>query len=68
VCGLTLQSANTLLVERDITLNLHPFRRPSAKPAGTIIGSAPAAEASIVAYSRSATKEVVVTISLGPPP
>jgi len=68
LCGLTLQAANTLLVERDITLNLHPFRRPSAKPAGTIIGSAPTAEASIVAYGGSAIREVVVTISSGPPP
>jgi beta-lactam-binding protein with PASTA domain len=68
LCGLTLQAANTRLVEDDITLNLHPFHRPSAKPAGTVIGSAPAAGASIVAYGGSVAKEVVVTISSGPAP
>lgn len=68
LCGLTLQAANTRLVERDITLNLHPFRRPSAKPAGTVIGSAPAAGASIAAYGGRVAREVVVTISSGPPP
>lgn len=65
VCGLTFQQANTLLVERGITLSQHPIRRPSAKARGTIIGSVPAARTSFIAYGGRSVTEVVVTISSG---
>ena len=66
VCGLTFQVANTLLVEKGITLNPHPISQASSKPAGEIIGSVPAAEKSFVAYGTPNAQEVVVTISSGP--
>lgn len=65
VCGLTMQEANLLLVESGITLDQHPIHRPSSKPAGTVIGSAPAAGTRFIAYGSRSAREVVVTISSG---
>jgi eukaryotic-like serine/threonine-protein kinase len=64
VLKLTFQVANTMLVEHGITL-CPPIFQASAKPAGQIIGSVPAARQKFVAYGGKTARPVVVTVSSG---
>lgn len=73
VLKLTFQQANTMLVERGITL-CPPVFQASAVPAGQIINSVPAARQKFVAYGSKTARAVIVTVSSGqttspsPPP
>jgi beta-lactam-binding protein with PASTA domain len=64
VLTLTFQQANTMLVEKGITL-CPPISQASAKPAGQIISSVPAAGQKFVAYGSKTARAVIVTVSSG---
>jgi beta-lactam-binding protein with PASTA domain len=64
VLKLTFQLANTMLVEHGITL-CPPIFQASAKPAGQIIGSVPAAGQKFIAYGSKNARPVIVTVSSG---
>jgi beta-lactam-binding protein with PASTA domain len=64
VCGLNLQQARLLLVEKGITLE-RAIPRPSSKAPGVIIGSVPAVGTFFIAYGSRSAKGVVVMISSG---
>jgi serine/threonine-protein kinase len=71
VCGLTYQQANTLLAQNGITLSAQITYQASAEPAGTIVGSVPAAGESFESYGPfdlvddSGPVQVVPVISSG---
>jgi len=65
ICGLTLARANILLVEDGITLSPRVLHQASARPAGTVIASAPAVGTPFIAFGSPRAREVVVTVSSG---
>ena len=64
VYGLTFQHANTVLVEHGITVDPRSVMKPSAKPRGTVIGSAPGPNVTFTAYGPGA-RQAVLTVSSG---